>query len=123
VTQPDGQVTPGSAAVGPGGGASDDDKGIGTHLNELLGLVIAYAKQETVVPIKSLGRFVAWGAAGAVLLAAGGTMLILTAVRVVQSETGSHLHGNLSWVPYTGGLIVAAGGVAWAGLRIVRGER
>jgi cytochrome c biogenesis protein CcdA len=96
---------------------------MGTHLNELLALVVAYAKQETVVPIKNLGRFVAWGAAGALLLAAGGAMLILTAVRVVQSETGGHLHGNLSWVPYTGGLIVAAGGTAWAAMRIVKGER
>ena len=114
----------GSAASGgrPGGGASDD-KGLGTHLNELLGLVVAYAKQETIDPLKSLGRYVAWGVAGAFLFATGGAMLTLTAVRVVQAETGPHLRGNLTWVPYLGGVVVAGAGAVWATMRIVKGDR
>lgn len=102
---------------------ADDDKGLGTHLNELLGLVVAYAKQETLDPLKSLGRYVAWGVAGALLFAIGGGMLTLTAVRVVQSETGHHLRGDLTWVPYTGGILVATIGVAWAALRVIRGDK
>jgi uncharacterized membrane protein len=100
-----------------------EDKGIGTHLNELVGLVIAYARQETVDPIKSLGRFVAWGVAGAVLIAAGGALLTLTAVRVVQTETGRHLTGNLTWVPYLGGVLLAGAGAGWAVTRIFKGPR
>lgn len=99
------------------------DDGLGTHFNELLGLVVAYAKQETVTPIKNLGRYIAWGVAGAILFAAGGALLTLTAVRIVQSETGSHLHGNLTWVPYLGGVLVALLWVLWALMRVVRGDR
>lgn len=97
-----------------------EDKSVGTLVNELAGLVIAYVKQETVVPIKALGRFVAFGVAGAFLLAIGGGMLTLTAVRVVQSETGAHLRGNLTWVPYAGGILVAAAGAGWAASRITK---
>jgi len=95
-------------------------KGLGTDVNELAGLVIAYAKQETVEPLKGLLRFVAWGTAGALLLLTGWCLLVLTAVRVVQTETGRHLHGDLTWVPYFAGVLVAAAGVAWAASRIVR---
>jgi len=99
----------------------NQDKSFGTLAQELVGLVIAYVKQETVVPIKALGRFVAFGVAGAVLLATGGVLLALTAVRVVQAETGSHLHGNLTWVPYGGGIVVAGIGAGWAISRIGKG--
>ena len=104
-------------------GGRKDDQGLGGQLNELLSLVVAYAKQETLDPIKSLGRYIAWGVAGAVFFATGGALLTLTAVRVVQSETGHHLRGDLTWVPYFGGVLVAGAGLAWATLRIVKGDR
>lgn len=122
MTDADSHVAPGSL-TGRGSGGKNDDGGVGTHFNELLALVIAYAKQETVVPVKKLGRYVAWGVAGAVFLAVGGAMLTLTAVRVVQTETGNHLHGDLTWVPYLGGVVVAGVGAGWAMLRIVKGDR
>lgn len=122
MTDADSRVASGSAGGGrPGGGR--DDKGLGTHLTELRALVVAYAKQETVDPLKSLGRYILWGVIGAVLFAAGGALLTITAVRVVQAETGSHLHGKYSWVPYLGGMVVAGAGALWAGLRIVRGDK
>ena len=97
------------------------DKAFGTLVNELAGLVIAYVKQETIQPIKSLGRFVAFGVAGALLLAVGGSLLTLAAVRAVQAETGNHLHGNLTWVPYAGGILLAGIGAGWAVARISKG--
>ncbi len=103
--------------------SKQDDKGLGSNFNELLGLVVAYAKQETVVPLKALGRFVAFGTAGALLLATGGAMLTLAAVRLIQIETRPHLTGNLTWVPYVGGVIVAAAGTVWAASRITKGDR
>ncbi|HET6963798.1 MAG TPA: hypothetical protein VFH58_03435 [Acidimicrobiales bacterium] len=123
MTDADSHTAAGPVRTGGSGGGKSDDKGVGTHFNELLTLVLAYAKQETVVPIKNLGRYVAWGVAGAILFAVGGAMLTLTAVRVVQTETGNHLRGNLTWVPYIGGVIVAGAGGMWATLRIVKGDR
>lgn len=104
----------------PRRGSEGADGGLGTQVNELLGLIIAYAKQETLLPLKSLGRFIAFGVAGVLLLAVGGVILTLTAVRVVQTETGNHLHGELTWVPYLGGVVVAGAGALWATVRIVR---
>ncbi len=123
MTDADSHVAPGPVMGGRPGGGKSDDKGVGTHFNELLTLVLAYAKQETLVPIKNLGRYVAWGVAGAILFATGGAMLTLTAVRVVQTETGNHLRGDLTWVPYLGGVVVAAAGGMWATMRIVKGDR
>jgi len=100
---------------------ADRDKSVPALGSELLGLVIGYAKQETVDPLKSLARFVAWGVAGAVLLSTGGVLLALAAVRAAQAESGVHLHGSLTWVPYAGGLILAVVGATWSISRIFKG--
>jgi cytochrome c biogenesis protein CcdA len=84
-------------------------------------LVVAYAKQETVDPIRNLGRFIAFGIAGAILMAIGGALAILTVVRIVQTETGPHLRANWTWVPYTGGFVLAIAGMVWALTRINKG--
>lgn len=102
---------------------SDKDKGLGANTSELVALVIAYAKQETVVPIKSLGRYVAFGLIGALLFAAGGVLIAVTGLRAIQFEAGSHLSGEWSWVPYMGGVLLAGTGVGWAVARIVKGDK
>jgi hypothetical protein len=105
------------------GARSKTDKSVSTLATELLNLVVAYAKQETLDPLRDLGRFVTFGIAGAILIALGGALLILSSVRILQTETGSHLHGDLTWVPYTGGITVAVFGIGWAVSRITRGLR
>ncbi len=94
------------------------EKPVGTLVNELAGLVIAYFKQETVVPIKALGRYILYGLAGSVLISIGGGLLSLTVVRLLQAETGASLTGSLTWVAYVGGIVVALGGAALAASRI-----
>lgn len=89
-------------------------------LTELRGLVVTYVKQETLDPVKRLIRYVLWGMIGSVFLAIGAVLLILAAVRVLQSETRPHLTGSLTWVPYAGGLIVAAGLIGLTASRIGR---
>ena len=74
---------------------------------ELKDLVLGYAKQETIDPLRALGRFVAFGIAGAVLLALGTVLGALAVVRAIQTETTPHLTGDWSWVPYTGGVLFA----------------
>ena len=102
---------------------SGADKSVSTLANELSALVVTYAKQETVDPLKNLGRFVGWGFAGAILIATGGVIGILATVRVLETETGQHLHGELTWVPYAGGIILALVGAVWSVSRIWKGVR
>jgi hypothetical protein len=78
------------------------------QVGEVWELIVAYAKQETVEPIKGLGRFIGWGVLGAVALAIGIVLLLLAVLRVLQTETGSALQGHLSWTPYLATLVVAA---------------
>jgi hypothetical protein len=92
----------------------------GDPRRDALALLIAYVKQETLDPLKSLGRFVLFGVTGSIAIAIGTGLLLLAGLRALQTETGT-FHGNLSWVPY---LIVAAAALAVIGLsawRIVSG--
>ncbi len=83
-------------------------------IRELKELVIAYAKQETVDPLKGLGRYVAFGVAGALLLGTGIMFLAIGALRALQGDhRGPHFTGNWSWAPYG---IVVVGALAIAGL-------
>ena len=77
-------------------------------LVEMFDLVKAYAKQETLDPLKGAGRWLGLGLAGSVLLVIGSLELILALLRALQTETGSALTGNLSWLPYLI-TVVAAG--------------
>jgi hypothetical protein len=68
--------------------------------------VVAYVKQETVDPVKDLGRFVGLGLAGVVVGSIGGVFLLLAGIRVLQAEAGSTFNGNLSFLPYVFALVV-----------------
>ncbi len=85
---------------------------------ELWGLTKDYARQETVEPLKGVGRYLGYGAAGAILLGLGVILLMLAGLRALQTETGDALDGNLSWVPYLIVLVVASALVGWAVTRI-----
>ena len=91
------------------------NKPVPTLVGELWQLVVAYLKQETIAPVKDLGRFVAMGLAGSLLLGVGLVLLMLAGLRALQTETGSAFDGNWSFAPYLITLVVAA---AIAGLAI-----
>ena len=95
-------------------------KPVGTLLNEFVSLTVGYAKEQTVDPIRGLGRYLLFGVIGAFMIAIGWGLTALAAIRLVQAETGNHLRGSLTWVPYTSGLIVATVG---AGLTVWRLRR
>jgi hypothetical protein len=65
-----------------------------------LQLIVDYVKQETLQPLKGLGRFVLFGIVGSVALAIGLVVLAIAFLRVLQGETGSTFAGNWSWAPY-----------------------
>lgn len=79
---------------------SGSDKSLPTLATELWDLVRAYAKQETIEPLKGLGRAVGFGVAGALSLGIGVVLLVVGVLRVLQTETGEAFDDNWSWVPY-----------------------
>ncbi len=96
----------------------DDDsaKSIPQVASELWELSVAYAKQETVDPLKGLGRFLGYGIGGAILFGLGSVLLLLAGLRALQTETDTTFTGNLSWIPYVIVVIAAlllVGLVVW----------
>ena len=83
-----------------------DDKSLPTLAAELWDMVRAYAKQETIEPMKGLGRYVAFGVGGSIFLGPGTLLLALAGLRALQTETDGTFDGNWSWAPY---LIVLVG--------------
>ena len=97
--------------------ASDGAKSIPEIGTELWELTTAYAKQETIDPLKEVGRWLGFGIPGALLLGIGISLLMLSGLRALQTETGTTFTGSWSWAPY---LIVAVGGVLLIGLALLR---
>lgn len=85
---------------------ADADKSITEVFNELKELTISYAKQETVDPLRGLGRYVGFGVGGSFVLAIGLGMCGLALLRFLQTETGTWFTGNLNWLPYLITLVV-----------------
>lgn len=85
-------------------------------LLELRDLVVGYVKQETVIPLRQLGRYALFGTAGAFLLGLGALLLGVGALRALQTETGDTFAGDWSWAPYgiTFLLLIAGGTITWA---------
>jgi hypothetical protein len=69
-------------------------------VTELRDLVVAYLKQQTLVPLQQLGRYIGFGLAGSLLLGFGVVFLAMSGLRVLQEETGDTFTGDWSWVPY-----------------------
>jgi len=88
---------------------------------DLAQLVVDYAKQETLGPLKSLGRFVAFGVLGSSFLAVGVAILLLAGLRALQTETGGTFSGNKSWLPYVATAAAAVSVALLAGWRIGKG--
>ena len=97
--------------------ATGRDKGLPTLVSELWAMVVAYVKQETLTPIRGLGRFVALGLAGSFALSIGLLLLSLALLRALQTETETFA-GDWSWAPYAITLVVSAAG-ALLGVRAI----
>jgi hypothetical protein len=97
---------PDTASAAPSKPTSRPAKPLPTLVSELWELTVTYLKQETVEPIKGLGRYIAFGVVGSVFVSLGLVLLVLGSLRALQTETGSTFTGNLTWAPY---LITTAG--------------
>ena len=106
--------------------ARKDEQSIPEVIGDLKELTIAYAKQETVDPLKGLGRYVGFGVAGSLCLGIGVLALTIALLRVLQTQTDTTFTGNLSWIPYviaTVFLLAIAGLAVYAIFKDVRQHR
>jgi hypothetical protein len=93
--------------------SNDGSSGLRRSGDDAFQLTIDYVKQETLTPLKGLGRFLLWGVLGSFAIAVGLLLILVGCLRLLQDETGSALTGDWSWVPY---FAVVALGLAVVGL-------
>jgi hypothetical protein len=84
-------------------------------------LTVDYLKQEALDPLKGLGRFLLWGVVGSLAIAVGVLLVLVGILRLLQTETGTALTGNWSWVPYFAVALIGLGVVGAAAWRIMAG--
>lgn len=84
-------------------------------------MVVDYLKQETVGPLRGLGRFLAYGIAGSLAMCVGLVLLLVALLRLLQGETGGTFDGNLSWLPYLIVTVVAVAIIGLAAWRVASG--
>lgn len=75
------------------------------QITELRDLVAGYAKQQTVDPLKTLGRYLGYGFAGSMVMGLGLFLLLLALLRGLQqlrvfTDPGQLNGGTYSWAPY-----------------------
>jgi hypothetical protein len=83
-------------------------------VRDLWELVLAYLKQETVDPIKGLGRYIGYGLAGSVAISLASILILLGILRLLQDRTGDLFDGWLEIVPYLVVLIGCGAVIAFA---------
>jgi hypothetical protein len=84
-------------------------------------LTVDYLKQEVVEPLRGLGRFLYMGILGSFFLAFGLLLILLGVLRLLQTETGTALDGDWSWVPYAVVVVLGIAIIGVAALRITSG--
>ena len=96
-------------------GVPDSPASLPQVATELWELVVAYFKQETAVPLQRLGRVLAMGLLGALLLGFGVVFVTIGGLRLLQEETGTTFTGNWSWAPYgiMTVVLIVGGALTW----------
>lgn len=90
------------------GRSAKKGSGVRQSGTDALQLVVEYIKQETLTPLKGLGRYLVFGIAGSIMLCAGLVLLLVALLRALQEQTGGYFSGTLTWAPY---VIVGGGAV------------
>lgn len=71
----------------------------GSSISELIDLVRAYAKQETIGELRGTGRWLAWGAIGGLSVLLGLLFVLVGILRLLQSTLFAGT-STMSWAPY-----------------------
>lgn len=90
-----------------------------TELSDVVDYVKTYARQETLGPLRGAGRWIGFGLAGALMLGAAASLLVLGVLRMVQTELGPTFAGRwMSLLPYLMAIVVCLIVIAVAIARI-----
>src|SRR4051794_10320112 len=97
--------TPPPASAAPSAAASTTSQGrrpppLPQLVTELRDLLVRYFREQTLVPLQKLGRYIGFGVLGSLLLGFGVVFLGMAGLRALQDETGDTFSGDWSWVPY-----------------------
>jgi hypothetical protein len=94
-------------------------------VTELRDLVVTYLKQQTLVPLQKLGRYIGFGLLGSLLMGFGVLFLGVSLLRLLQTETGDTFTGDWSWVPYliTFVALLLGGALVWLARTARRAEK
>lgn len=106
--------------MAPAGASDRKDQGMGESVADIWQLVRDYAKQETIDPLRSIGRFLGFGILGALLLSAGIFFGALALLRGLQSRDDTFLNGTWDFVPYLAAFVLVIALAAIAALAITR---
>jgi Putative Actinobacterial Holin-X, holin superfamily III len=87
-------------------------------VTELWDLIVLYFKQETLVPLQGLGKYIGLGVLGSVLMGFGVVFCTVSALRALQVATTA-FEGDWTWVPYliVVALLLIGAGITWMALR------
>lgn len=88
---------------------------------QIIDMVKAYAKQETIDPLRNVGRYVGFGLAGGFMIALGFIMLLIGLLRALQTETDV-FDDSWSFVPYVIVVVVGGAVAAFFASRISKGD-
>lgn len=90
---------------------------------EVQRLLVDYAKQETIEPLKTLGRYLGLGIAGAILVFAGVFFLGLATLRLMQSFDAFEGGSWMSTLPYLIAIAVLLAAIGLIALSLNRARR
>lgn len=105
----------------PSTNSSKDDRE-STDPAALVQLIVDYVKQQTLSPLKGLGRYLVFGIFGSICLSLAVVLLALGSLRLLQGETGNFFDGARSWLPYVAVLVALIVALLLAISRITRGS-
>ncbi len=117
--------TPSASSASPPPAAHHRPPPLPQLVLELRDLVVTYLKQQTLVPLQKLGRYIGFGVLGSLLMGFGVLFLGVSLLRLLQDHTGDTFTGDWSWVPYliTFVALLLGGALVWLARTARRAEK
>jgi len=119
------EPAPAAAPSPPPGKSRERTPPLPQLVMELRDLVVTYFREQTLVPLQQLGRYVGFGILGSLLMGFGVLFLGLSCLRALQTETGDTFAGDWSWVPYliTFAALMLGAALVWLARTARRAEK